>query len=153
MIGGIAVQFKVFGNIFHYFLGMNPTYSIFLASTIVILYSSLGGIKAVTYTDIIQFVTFGFVIPLIGIILWNHISNTDISFSAAIENSHFDYKQVLDFSNPKFWSMITLIFYFIMTSTDPTSFQRISMGRNIVQVKKAWLIAAILFGIIIISTC
>ena len=153
MIGGIAVQFKVFGNIFNYFLGMDPTYSIFLASAIVILYSSLGGIKAVTYTDIIQFITFGFVIPLVGIILWNHINTTDITFSTVIKNSNFDWKKIFDLGDPKFWSMILLIFYFIMPSTDPTSFQRISMGRNIGQAKKAWSIAAILFGLVTISIC
>ena len=147
-IGGIAVQFKVFGNIFNYFLGIDPTYSIFLASSIVILYSSLGGIKAVTYTDIMQFVTFGFVIPLIGIILWNHIGNTNISFSAT-NDPNFDYKKVLDFTSIKFWEMIPLILYFAMPTIDSMDFQRISMGRNIIQVKKAWLIAA---GLLIVVT-
>jgi Na+/proline symporter len=122
MVGGIAVQFKVFGNIFNYFLGMDPTYAIFLASAIVIIYSSFGGIKAVTYTDMIQFFTFGFVVPLIGIILWNHIHNANISFSSVIKDSNFDYKKIFDFGDLKFWNMIPLIFYFIMPSTDPTSF-------------------------------
>ena len=29
MVGGISLQFKVFGNIFNYFLGMDSTYAIF----------------------------------------------------------------------------------------------------------------------------
>jgi Na+/proline symporter len=146
MVGGIAVQFKVFGNIFNYFLGMDSTYAILLASAIVVVYSSFGGIRAVTYTDVIQFITFGFVVPLIGVVLWNHIYNNNIAFSEIIENSNFDYKKVLDIGNPKLWDMIPLILYFIMPSTDPTSFQRISMGRNIYQARKAWFIAAIWFG-------
>ena len=109
------------------------------------VYSSFGGIRAVTYTDVIH-ITFGFVVPLIGVVLWNHIYNNNIAFSEIIENSNFDYKKVLDIGNPKLWDMIPLILYFIMPSTDPTSFQRISMGRDIYQARKAWFIAAIWFG-------
>jgi hypothetical protein len=91
-----------------------------------------------------QFVTFGFAIPLIGIILWNHIGNTNISFSAT-NDPNFDYKKVLDFTSIKFWEMIPLILYFAMPTIDSMDFQRISMGRNIIQVKKSladcrWLI-------------
>lgn len=132
---------------FNYFLGIDPTYSIFLASTIVILYSSLGGIKAVTYTDIVQFVTFGFVIPLIGIIIWNHIGNTDVSFSTT-NDPNFDYKKVLDFTSIKFWEMIPLILYFAIPSLGSMDFQRISMASNIHQAKKAWLISAALLAIL-----
>jgi Na+/proline symporter len=32
------------------------------------VYSSFGGIRAVTHTDVIQFCTFGFVVPLIGVV-------------------------------------------------------------------------------------
>jgi Na+/proline symporter len=67
-VGAIAVQFKVFGNIFNYFFGIPSEFAIIIASFIVILYSAFGGIKAVTYTDVLQFFTFGFVIPFIGII-------------------------------------------------------------------------------------
>jgi hypothetical protein len=72
--------------------------------------------------------------------------NNNCSFSDVIEHSNFDYKEVLDIGNPKFWDMIPLILYFAYTSSmDPTGFQRVSMGRDIYQLKKAWLIAAILF--------
>jgi len=74
-VGGIAVQFKVFGTLFNYFVGIPSTYAIILASTIVILYSTFGGIRAVTYTDVIQFFTFGFVLPTIAVIIWNHFKS------------------------------------------------------------------------------
>jgi len=118
-----------------------------------VVYSSFGGIRAVTYTDVIQFITFGFVVPLIGVVLWNHIYNSNILFSEVIKNSNFDYEKVLDIGNPKLWDIIPLILYFIMPSTDPTSFQRISMGRDIYQARKAWFIAAILFGLVTLSIC
>jgi Na+/proline symporter/signal transduction histidine kinase len=143
-IGGIAVQFKVFGNVFNYFLGIDPTYSVFIASSIVILYSSFGGIRAVTYTDIVQFATFGFAIPLIGIMIWNHVYDLNLPFTATLQTAQFDYKEIFSFDNPKFWEMIPLFLYFTIPTTDPACFQRIAMGSNLNQVKRAWVIAAIL---------
>ena len=58
-----------------------------------------------------------------------------------IKIPNFDYEKVLDFGNPKLWDIIPLIIYFIMPSNmDPTSFQRISMGRDIYQAKKLGLL-------------
>ena len=108
-IGIIAVQFKVFGNVFNYFLGIDSIYALLLASTIVILYSTFGGIRAVTHTDVVQFCTFGFVIPLIGVIIYNHItSENNFSFNDVIRTANFNYKEVFNLGNPKFWEMIPL---------------------------------------------
>jgi Na+/proline symporter len=131
-IGIIAVQFKVFGNVFNYFLGIDSIYALLLASTIVILYSTFGGIRAVTHTDVVQFCTFGFVIPLIGVIIYNHItSENNFSFNDVIRTANFNYKEVFNLGNPKFWEMIPLILYFALPSMDPTGFQRVSMGKSI----------------------
>lgn len=143
-IGGIAVQFKVFGNIFNYFLGIQATYALFLASAIVILYSISGGIRAVTYTDVVQFVTFGFVIPLIGVIVWNSAFKLNVSITDMLRLEQFDFKQVLDFNNPKMLAMLPLFVYFAFPSVDPTYFQRIAMGSNTHQLKVAWAISGFL---------
>lgn len=152
-VGIIAVQFKVFGNLlFNYFSGIEGTYAVLIASAIVIAYSAFGGIRAVTYTDIVQFITLGFVIPFIGIIVWNKVHDQGISVAQVMENPNFNYREVLSFSNPKFWQMIPLILYFILPGIVPVDFQRISMGRNIAQVQKAWYISAVLLILFILAT-
>ncbi len=147
-IGGIAVQFKVFGNLFNYFLGIEGTYAIIIAAIVVVLYSAFGGIRAVTYTDVVQFITFGFVVPLIGIIVWNHTYDSGFTIAAALENSKFSWGNVVNFNNPKFWEMIPLMLYFIIPSIDSVDFQRISIGKNVAQVQKAFFISAFLFMVI-----
>lgn len=142
-VGGIAVQFKVFGNVFHYFLGIDGTIAILIASFIVITYSAFGGIRAVTYTDIVQFITFGFAIPVIGIIVWNSVFDAGFSFALATQDPKFSLSEVINFGNPKFWELIPLILYFSIPTIDAMDFQRISMGRNLAQVKKALLISAV----------
>ena len=45
--GFIALQFKIFGFILTNFVGLTGNYPIFLAATIVVIYSAFGGIKSV----------------------------------------------------------------------------------------------------------
>lgn len=61
--GIIAIQFKVAGLVFEYLLNMPKFQGIFLIGVVVILYSTMGGIKSVTFTDMIQFLTFGTINP------------------------------------------------------------------------------------------
>ncbi|MDX1917260.1 MAG: sodium:solute symporter family protein, partial [Rickettsiaceae bacterium] len=67
--GIIAVQLKVSGLLFEYCFNAPSFYGVVIAGVIVTLYSTLGGIKAVTFTDVVQFFTFGTIIPTITLFL------------------------------------------------------------------------------------
>lgn len=54
MIAWVGGQGKAFGEIFNVFTGANPIPVIFLFSAIFIVYTCLGGIYSVVYTDLIQ---------------------------------------------------------------------------------------------------
>ena len=54
-----ALQVKVSASLFSYFLSINSIYATVICASIVIFYSAFGGIKSVTFTDVLQFVTFG----------------------------------------------------------------------------------------------
>ncbi|MDA9163473.1 hypothetical protein N9N97_01155 [Rickettsiaceae bacterium] len=47
-IGAIAVQYKVFGGIVNYFLGINIINAVIISCVVVTIYSAFGGIKSVT---------------------------------------------------------------------------------------------------------
>jgi Na+/proline symporter len=143
-VGGIAVQFKVFGTLFNYFVGIPSTYAIILASTIVILYSTFGGIRAVTYTDVIQFFTFGFVLPTIAVIIWNHLKSLGFTVEEAIKNPLFSFEGLSHLEGYKLVDFILLALYFVFPKVGPINFQRISMASSISQARKAWLIASVL---------
>jgi len=98
--GAIAVELKLSGIIFEYALGIPSIYGIISAAIIVTLYSSLGGIKSVTFTDIIQFFTFGVVMPIVAYALLISIDNIDVISNTLNANPLFDYKEVFNFSNP-----------------------------------------------------
>ena len=141
--GSIAVQFKAFSMVFNYFLGIPPTIALFIAAGIVIIYSAIGGIRSIAYTDVLQFFTFVVVIHIVCILIWNNAYSQGFSLSQAFSNPLFDYKQAFNFSNPKFWQMIPIMLYFAMPTMKPYEFQEIIINRNIAQAKKAFLIVAI----------
>ena len=150
-VGSIAVQFKVFGNIFVYFAGGSLASCIIIAGSVVTIYSAFGGVKAVTYTDMLQFFTFGVAIPIIGVLIWNHAYELNIDVSRNLQHAQFSLSEILDIKNPEFFGLIALFLYFFNPSMSATLCQRIMMGKDIQQVKKAFLITAALIFIIKIA--
>ncbi|PCJ25371.1 MAG: hypothetical protein COA94_06420 [Rickettsiales bacterium] len=141
--GMISVQFKVFGNMFSYFLHMPNYVAIISAGFIATLYSAFGGIRAVTFTDILQFVAFGMIIPMIGFIIWSQFYYEGLSFTEAVSDPKFDLSVLFDPSNPKLIGMVIMFCYFCIPSMSAPAFQRVAIGRNVAQVKKAFLISGI----------
>ena len=142
-IGSIAAQYKIFGMIISYFLGLDPKKTIIVCGLIVTFYSAFGGVRAVTFTDILQFMAFGAVIPLAGIIIWQSTLNIqDFSLNDALQAPHFNLIKVFDFTSHQCWEMIILFIYFAIPTIFPAEFQRISMGRNTKQSKTAFIISA-----------
>jgi Na+/proline symporter/signal transduction histidine kinase len=144
-IGLIAVEFKVFGIIVHHLLGISPTLSIIIAALIVVIYSSFGGARAITYTDMLQFFTFGFAIPMLGLIIWGKFQFLHLSLDNAWNNPLFDYRELLNLRGTELYSLLFLIVYFAVPAIEPVHFQRISMGRSIKQVQTAFAIAIAIF--------
>jgi hypothetical protein len=148
--GFIAVQFKVFGAILTHYVGLSGDYPIFIAASIVVAYSAFGGIRSVAFTDVIQFFTFGVLIPVLGFVIW---SETAVNFTLSYDPIHplFNYKEFLGLSNPKFWSLILLFLLFSLPDLNPTMFQRVAIGRTIPQVKKAFAISSFILLFILLG--
>jgi len=150
--GMIAVQFKVAGTIFEY-LDIPNKYGIIIAGLIITLYSSLGGIKSVTLTDVIQFFTFGTIIPIIGFFILNSLNSLDDIQVVLSTNKLFDLGEVFDFSQPKAFFYLILFFYVAIPGFGPAIFQRIAMAKDVFQVRRSFIIAAITCTFITISIC
>nr|WP_253308614.1 sodium:solute symporter family protein [Rickettsia endosymbiont of Ceutorhynchus assimilis] len=147
--GAVAMQFKVASTVLSYFFGINSIYATIISGMVVIIYSAGGGIKAVTFTDIIQFLTFGAFIPILALVIWGTLNNPEIVFDTITYNSAFDFKEVFSYSNPHFWSLITLFILFAQPICfDPAMFQRVSMAKNTKQIRKSFFISGIILIVI-----
>jgi Na+/proline symporter len=127
--GVIAVQLKIAAMIFE-LIGIPNIYGIVSAGFIVSVYSALGGIKSVTFTDIIQFITFCVIMPIVAYTFLNNVNNTDAIIDTLINNPLFDYKKVFDFSNSSNFIYISLFIWNIIPAFSPAYFQRVSMAKR-----------------------
>jgi Na+/proline symporter len=142
-IGIVALQFKVGASILGVFFKIPSFYSVLLCALVVTIYSAFGGVKAVTFTDIIQFFTFGTVVPIISLVIWGTMDNPYSVFTTLTQNPLFNYEQVFDFSNTRFTGTVFLLMFFLVPDFQPVFFQRVLMAKNTSQGQKAFLIAGL----------
>jgi len=140
--GIIAIQLQIAGLLFEYALGVEHFYGTIFAGIIITLYSSLGGIRSVTFTDIIQFGTFGVVIPFIAYTLLSNIGDSKVIIDTLSKNPAFDYKSVFSFDNPQIYYYISLFLWLFIPNFNPAIFQRIAMAKDTKQVHDSFVIAA-----------
>jgi len=144
-IGSVAIQIKLLSILFSYFLSFSSIYAVFISSFIVVVYSSFGGIKSVTFTDIVQFITFGIFLPGIALVVWNTFDTPAGTVWSVIRvNPLFDYKQVFNYHDPKFYAAIALFLYYTIPGLDPATFHRILLAKDTNQVRNSFVISAIL---------
>ena len=72
IVGG---QIKALAYVYEFLLGLKSHWAIGLGGLIAITYASMGGMKAVTITDVLQFVVLVIVIPMIANVLTNEVGS------------------------------------------------------------------------------
>lgn len=140
--GIIAIQLKIAGLLFQYALGIPIIYGVVLSGITITLYSSLGGIKSVTFTDVIQFFSFGVIIPTIAYFLFSNIENNQVITDTFTENPLFDYTAVFSFANPQIYYYFSIFLWIVTPSFNPAIFQRIVMAGNVKQSSSSFIIAS-----------
>ncbi len=149
--GIMAAQLKVSGLLFEYSFGVPAIYGVVIGAAIIGIYSSFGGIKSVTFTDVIQLFTFGTIIPTLAFFIFGTLDNVDLVVKTVQNSDLFDYKKVFDFTQPKSLYHLLLFIYFIFPFFQPAIFQRIAMAKNTMQVKKSFIIAGITCFFIVLT--
>jgi solute:Na+ symporter, SSS family len=133
--GYIGGQISGMGFIFHSFFGLPHVYGIILGLGIVILYSSFGGIRAVTATDVIQFVILIVAVPMVCNVGLDMVGG----FGQLIEkipSSHL----TLSPSGETPWHFVALFFLFLIPDLDPAFTQRVLMAKDVKQARNSMLI-------------
>lgn len=76
--GILGAQVGAMGAIFNTFLGIPAVWGIIIGFGIIIFYSSLGGMRAVVYTDIFQFIVLAIGIPLTFFVGLHYIGGVSV---------------------------------------------------------------------------
>jgi Na+/proline symporter len=145
-VGYIAIQFKVISRILAALFNYQGPGITIIAASIVIVYSAFGGLRSVTFTDIIQFITFGTLIPVLALVIWQHIPNHHQVAHTILTHPNFSFKLVKE--GMQLMDIIALVFYFIIPGLPPTIFQRMAMAKDTGQIKRSIAYSAGLFLLI-----
>ena len=140
-VGTVAVQFTILTEIIQYFLDISPMLSLMISALVIISYASLGGIKAVTFTDVIQFIAFGVFIPLLIFIVWHSVQDKAVLNFALNNNELWTPAKIFNADNPKLTEYLFLFFFFAIPAFDPAVFQRVVIAKNVKQIKYSFAIA------------
>ena len=145
--GFVAIQMKVLSSMLEYFSGFNNLSAIIITSMVVILYSAFGGIRAVTFTDFIQFATFGIAIP---IVFANVFLSLDLEAHPTKQTDLFNH--MFNFEGSKLNYYITLFIYFLIPDLNGAITQRMLMARDVRQIRESITIASLLLVIVFVLT-
>eukprot|EP01132_Coremiostelium_polycephalum_P002970 gene2970-3708_t len=139
----VAIEFKVISRVVGLIFDVQSTWITGIAAFVIIGYSIIGGIRSITFTDIIQFFTFGMFIPILALVIWNQLKDPQQVISLLNTHPNFSWSQVVGV-HPKFLASLGIFLWFIIPGMDPVIFQRVSMARDVEQVKRAFGYASLI---------
>jgi Na+/proline symporter len=149
-IGFTAMQFNVMIKILEIAFQIESGWSIWVAAGIMIVYSTFGGIRAVTFTDVFQFLTFATVIPVLCAIIWSKLEGGNSQVAATLTNTAvFNPKEVIGYT-PRFMSTVGLFLYFALPDFKAAMFQRIVMSKDVKQARDAFAYSSAILLLIFI---
>jgi Na+/proline symporter len=125
-------------------LDINDTIILAATAIIVAIYSAFGGIRAVTFTDALRFITFGVMLPGIALIMWGNISSINQILDIFLNNPTFNYEGLLPRIDNNISGFINTFVFIAIPWLTPAIFQRIAVAKNIRQIKNSFFISSII---------
>lgn len=133
--GILGAQIGGMGKVFQVFLGLDPLWGILIGMGIVIAYSTLGGMKAVVLTDIVQFIILSVAIPL-TLLLGIRAAGGVGQVTAMVPAGHFS----LLGDRHTIWTFLSLFLTFVLGETlVPPYLQRLFVGKSAQEVVRGTL--------------
>lgn len=130
-VGFLAVQISVSGYIFQYILEINYIEGVILSYSIVLIYTTIGGLQSIVFTNILQFFAMIIAIPIITFIGISKIGSTNFINNLVLENvNNFDQSNIFSYT-------IAAALSFSVMNLYPTFIQRALINKNPRQTTKA----------------
>ena len=140
--GYVAMQLQVISRILTILFNYEGPEVVTIAAIIITLYALSGGVKAVTFTDVLQFFTFGTLLPILALTIWNNLQNSTQVTHMFQNNPLLSFKEVVRWS-PEFMNSLVFMAYLMVPALQPQLFQRMVMARDTAQIKRSFGYATI----------
>ncbi len=135
----VSGQIRALAYVYEFILGVKSGWAIGLGGFIAITYASLGGMKAVTITDVLQFVVMVIVIPMIAHVMTNEVGGA----KALLSSIPTEKLQIVGHPNWGYYiSTMLFICVFNPFFLGPPFVSRMLMARDKKQIAHMLLIAS-----------
>jgi len=138
-----SIQVLMLGYIGSSLLGMDARYMVLIGGSIMIIYSSIGGVRAVTLTDVIQFTVLFFGGMILLTVVLHQAGGLEMVFKK-LASSFPDRLQVFGHPNFKLKSLHSITNFLCLVFFIPSIMQRILMASSKREVKQMLVISTIL---------
>lgn len=142
-IGTIGVQIAALGMLTDMFFGLPPYMGMVICSLVVIVYSSVGGIKAVVYTDIIQFGLIIIAIPLMAMLLVQLLGGMPVIIEKLPSAHTHIFPEASERSR-----YLLLLFLFAIPYADPCLIQRVLISKSSKQAAYTFKVSIGVFAVL-----
>ncbi|WP_342265202.1 sodium:solute symporter family transporter [Cardinium endosymbiont of Philonthus spinipes] len=126
----------------------NPYVMPILATLLLVFYSTFGGIRAVTFTDVLQFITFSIIIPLLCWFIFRKAGKPIAEIFPMLQSQTKFQFGTLFHSSMQLVSMILLALSCLVSYINPQMVQRIYMASGCVQAQNVFSYTTIFMIII-----
>ncbi|WP_243518443.1 MULTISPECIES: sodium:solute symporter [unclassified Candidatus Cardinium] len=129
----------------------NPRIITIFATLILIFYSMFGGVRAVTITDVLQFVTFSIIIPFLAWFMFKKTGKSVLEVVSFIQTQEkFQFSSLCHFDT-KLLRMVAMLLCIVVPDLGvPAVMQRVYMSSGPSQAKKVFCYTS-LFSVVITS--
>lgn len=128
---------------------VDPSIAAIISTSVLVFYSTFGGVRAVTYTDVLQFITFSIIIPLLAWFMFVKTGKSAVEIISSLElhTTKFQFSSLFN-CNKKLISMLLLILSFLIGRMYPSIIQRVYMASGPLQAQKVFTYVTICSAII-----
>jgi len=137
-VTSLSIQLVVISNaITSCVQGVSSKQVIVAATVVLVIYSSLGGIRSVTLTDVFQLLSFSIILPLIAWFMFQKIDKPIDILSFLQSQEQYQLKKLYTFDK-KWFAMVLLLITWTLDGLEPALIQRVYMARTVAQAKKVF---------------
>ncbi|WP_375326799.1 sodium:solute symporter [Candidatus Tisiphia endosymbiont of Nemotelus uliginosus] len=147
-IGFVGAQISVSGYIFQYLLHINYIEGVILSYGIVIIYTTLGGIQSIIFTNLIQFFAMIIAIPIIAICGLQEIGFLNFFQQIPPQKVYLFHNH--SFDNALLLNTITAMLGFYVMNLYPHFIQRTLMNKNSKETSKAIYIKSAIYAVFLV---
>ena len=126
-----GIQFIAMGTAISALTGLSYQISLIVSACIILIYTGRGGIRAVTFTDVLQFIVLILAIPILLVVVLGKIGGMSVLFEKLPES-------YITFQGENFNRYLFLMIPLILPTLSPHHVQRLLMTNNCKQGIKAY---------------